>query len=275
MDADPEVVREPFEGGESTRYVDLSPDDFDIYATAEILARRFQLDKTTSTPPLEQKVDNSNQHYDDSSSENNSASFIEDVKFAESFGITLKGKNRKNELAYDSLMKSTHFQSSDKPKTLIDSSVTSDCIYHKGTYYQKGDIVSLYDQDDNHQLYFAQLSGFLQDQYCEKSASVNWLVPIKRTSREFFDPSAYKIGLVDTRLRKMDCMTFVCHCPHDYYLRKLFQTDGSTSSNDNQAGQAVSRGRSKKEQNYIWTTMEPCRVPGYTARVHDRTINRK
>lgn len=194
--------------------------------------------------------------YDESVS--SESSHIEDSKFAKSYGIELQSKS----LKLSKLIKSNNVEppstSNNQAKLVIKTSVTTDCIYHKGTFYQKGDIVALFDQDDG-QIYFAQLTGFLQDQYCEKSASVNWLVPTKLTSREFFDPSAYRIGLEDVQLRKMDCMTFVRHCPHDYYLRKFFQSDSGPEQAD--CGHRLARTRSKKDQAYIWTTMETCRVP--------------
>ena len=39
-----------------------------------------------------------------------------------------------------------------------------------------GDIVSVEDIDDG-SVYYAQLRGFLTDQYCEKSGVITWLLP--------------------------------------------------------------------------------------------------
>lgn len=211
-----------------------------------------------------------------------------DRKFAKSFGIELRATKTKackpaersmqpsksSQTPYERFLSASaasdfmqseegHGQTATRP--LISSSVTSDCIYHKGTYYQRGDIVALCDQDDG-QVYFAQLTGFLQDQFCEKSAALNWLVPIRPTSREFFDPTAYRIGLEDSQLRKLDCMTFVRHCPHDYYLRKLFQMQPieSGDSAEAPAGLAIGGGAAQSQRerhSFIWTTMRPCRVP--------------
>jgi GATA zinc finger domain-containing protein 1 len=66
----------------------------------------------------------------------------------------------------------------------------------QGSYWQVGDIVSVLDEDDQ-QLYYAQLRGFLQDQYCNKSAVITWLVPVtgaKITNPSEFNPAAYVAG---------------------------------------------------------------------------------
>ena len=59
--------------------------------------------------------------------------------------------------------------------------------------YQIGDIVSFLDADDE-RLYYAQLRGFLMDQYCEKSAVVTWLVPTSASPQRAFDPATYILG---------------------------------------------------------------------------------
>ena len=43
-------------------------------------------------------------------------------------------------------------------------------------YHFLGDIVSVEDIDDG-SVYYAQLRGFLTDQYCEKSGVITWLLP--------------------------------------------------------------------------------------------------
>ena len=43
-------------------------------------------------------------------------------------------------------------------------------------FYFLGDIVSVEDIDDG-SVYYAQLRGFLTDQYCEKSGVITWLLP--------------------------------------------------------------------------------------------------
>lgn len=262
MDNDQEVVREPFEDGQIVSTYHRKHDDDDCDDEPNLRRTSHQRD----TPyELDEAQLSANGDIDSSSSASGVAQ--EDVDFGKSFDIHLKAS--KCTSAYDRLMKSKHFDtntSSQEPSNImIKTSVTSDCIYHKGTFYQKGDIVALCDQDDG-QLYFAQLTGFLQDQYCEKSASLNWLVPIRPTSREFFDPAAFRIGLEDNQLRKLDCMTFVRHCPHDYYLKKFFQATDSGGTQIANQDRLFTHGSSSKEQAFIWTSMEPCPVPSIETR---------
>lgn len=42
--------------------------------------------------------------------------------------------------------------------------------------------------------YYAQIMGFIQDQYCEKSAALTWLIPTLASPRDQFDPASYIIG---------------------------------------------------------------------------------
>lgn len=51
-------------------------------------------------------------------------------------------------------------------------------------------------QDENDDTYYAQIRGFLTDQYCEKSAVITWLLPTEDSPPpdERFDPSTYIIG---------------------------------------------------------------------------------
>lgn len=284
MDSDQEVVREPFDD-------DRGNDSEHSYEHESSPAQETHLDSHTKHYAVQEDDQSDDMELDNEQCTNNedkdeadsvsSGSFVEDANFAQSFGIELKSKTKRNQTAYDKLVNSNQFFDSTKiakqgvngnTESMIKTSVTSDCIYHKGTFYQKGDIVALYDQDDG-QVYFAQLTGFLQDQYCEKSAAINWLVPTRKTSRKFFDPSAYRLGLEDVQLRKLDCMTFIRHCPHDYYLRKFFQLTNEEQKNQgNKLNQQVtnlnqplacsSTGyKRNKEKAYIWTTMKPCPVP--------------
>ena len=48
-------------------------------------------------------------------------------------------------------------------------------LFKQGQYFTKGDIVSMTDVDGG--TFYAQLRGFLTDQYCEKSAVITWLLP--------------------------------------------------------------------------------------------------
>ena len=63
----------------------------------------------------------------------------------------------------------------------------------QGTYYQVGDIVSVMDEEGD--IYYAQLRGLLQDQYCEKSAVITWLLPTKQSPKDHFDPATYILGM--------------------------------------------------------------------------------
>ena len=73
--------------------------------------------------------------------------------------------------------------------------VTSDRVYYRGQYFTKGDIVSVEDVEDG-SVYYAQLRGFLTDQYCEKSGVITWLLPTVNSppAEDSFDPSTYLIG---------------------------------------------------------------------------------
>jgi len=240
MDSDQEVTREPFENDEQDGY----ESDNNSHVSSN-----HQIDQPAADGHLEPSENDETPSCD-----------IEDIKYAKSFGINLKVS--KSQIAYDRLINSDCFKKAEieaveQPKPVIKTSVTSDCIYHKGTFYQKGDIVALCDQDDG-KVYFAQIRGFLQDQFCEKSASLNWLIPNRPTSRKFFDPSAYSIGLIDTQLRKLDCMTFVRHCPHDYYIDKYYQDDLRETSKVACLEPSYSK---KGEDSYIWTSMRPSVVP--------------
>ena len=46
--------------------------------------------------------------------------------------------------------------------------------------------------------YYAQLRGFLEDEYCQKSAVITWLIPSPQCHHPHngFDPSLYIAGFV-------------------------------------------------------------------------------
>ncbi|KAL4229465.1 GATA zinc finger domain-containing protein 1 [Mactra antiquata] len=102
-----------------------------------------------------------------------------------------------------------------KAPTAVSTVVTGQSIFFEGSYYQVGDIVSLVDDDEN--IYYAQIRGFLQDQYYEKSAVITWLLPTKHSPPDKFDPSTYILGPEEDLPRKMEYLEFVCHAPSDYY----------------------------------------------------------
>ena len=65
-------------------------------------------------------------------------------------------------------------------------------LLFQGTYYQVGDIVSLVDHDGG--VYYAQLRGFLCDQYSEKSAVITWLLPTQSSPTDRFEASTFVLG---------------------------------------------------------------------------------
>lgn len=92
--------------------------------------------------------------------------------------------------------------------------------FFQGQYYSKGDIVSVVDIEGG--VYYAQLKGFLTDQYCEKSGIITWLLPTTNSPapESGFDPATYVIGPEEDLPRKLDYFTFVMHAPDDYFYYK-------------------------------------------------------
>lgn len=97
---------------------------------------------------------------------------------------------------------------------------TSDYICFKGQIFQKGDIVSVVDSEDNN-IYYAQCLIFLTDKYYKKYVGYNWLAPREdktfQTNEEFV-PSKYKIAFSDEVFHCIETINFVCHAPTDYYF---------------------------------------------------------
>lgn len=121
--------------------------------------------------------------------------------------------------------------------------------YHRNQYYQVGDVVALRDVDDG-KLYYAQLRGFLTDQYCEKSAVITWLLPSASSPEVGFDPATFFLGPEEDLPRKLDCMMFVCHAPSDYFY------------NSDAPYRTVTR---QPECGFIWTRIEYHYGPVYKA----------
>lgn len=71
--------------------------------------------------------------------------------------------------------------------------VFSLCLYLQGVYYQTGDVIKVTDEDDG-KPYYAQIRGFMQDQYCEKSAALTWLIPTQSSPKDQFDPGTFIVG---------------------------------------------------------------------------------
>lgn len=125
-----------------------------------------------------------------------------------------------------------------KAPTAVSTVVTGESIYYDGMYYQAGDIVSLVDHDGS--VYYAQIRGFMQDQYNEKSAVLSWLLPTQNSPKVGFDPSTYILGPEEDLPRRMEYIEFVCHAPSDYYKCRT--------------GPYLTISR-EPELCYIWTTM--------------------
>ncbi|XP_062423727.1 GATA zinc finger domain-containing protein 1 isoform X2 [Rhea pennata] len=110
-----------------------------------------------------------------------------------------------------------------------------------GVYYQIGDVVSVVDEQDG-KTYYAQIRGFIQDQYCEKSAALTWLIPTQASPKDCFDAASYIIGPEEDLPRKMEYLEFVCHAPSEYFKSRSspFPTVPT-----------------RPEKGYIWTHVGP------------------
>ncbi|KAJ8267679.1 hypothetical protein COCON_G00128510 [Conger conger] len=75
----------------------------------------------------------------------------------------------------------------------VSTIITSESVFYKGVYFQIGDVIKVTDEDDGRP-YYAQIRGFVQDQYCEKSAALTWLIPTQASPKDQFDASTYIIG---------------------------------------------------------------------------------
>ncbi|CAG2208739.1 GATA zinc finger domain-containing protein 1-like [Mytilus galloprovincialis] len=126
-----------------------------------------------------------------------------------------------------------------KAPTAVATVVTGESVFHDGMYYQVGDVVSLVDHDLS--VYYAQIRGFMQDQYNEKSAVISWLLPTQNSQEGNFDPTTYIMGPEEDLPRSMEYMEFVCHAPSEYF--KCSSGPYPTVSQ-------------KPDLCYIWTTTE-------------------
>lgn len=59
--------------------------------------------------------------------------------------------------------------------------------------------MSVLDYDNS--IYYAQIRGLLQDQFCEKSAVLTWLIPTQSSPppEQGFDPLTYILGICITK----------------------------------------------------------------------------
>ncbi len=72
----------------------------------------------------------------------------------------------------------------------------------QGVYYQTGDVTKVIDDPDSNivvaqiqptsEIHAGQMrTGFVQDQYCEKSSVLTWLIPTLSSPQDRFDPSTF------------------------------------------------------------------------------------
>ncbi|XP_042594608.1 GATA zinc finger domain-containing protein 1 [Cyprinus carpio] len=121
--------------------------------------------------------------------------------------VSTKGKGRRHVFKLKNPIKA--------PES-VSTIVTSESMFYKGVYYQIGDVIKVIDEDDG-KPYYAQIRGFVQDQYCEKSAALTWLIPTQTSPRDRFDPGTYIVGPEEDLPRKMEYLEFVCHAPSEYF----------------------------------------------------------
>uniref|UniRef100_A0AAR2K4I8 GATA zinc finger domain-containing protein 1 n=1 Tax=Pygocentrus nattereri TaxID=42514 RepID=A0AAR2K4I8_PYGNA len=130
------------------------------------------------------------------------------------------GKQSKQEIHRRSArLRSTKYKapaSEKKPFKFRRSKVCVHNHHFRGVYYQIGDVIKVIDEEDG-KPYFAQIRGFVQDQYCEKSAALTWLIPTQSSLRDQFDPGTYIVGPEEDLPRKMEYLEFVCHAPSEYF----------------------------------------------------------
>lgn len=121
--------------------------------------------------------------------------------------VSTKGKGRRHIFKLKNPIKAP-----DSVATII----SSESIFYKGVYFQTGDVIRVIDEDDG-KPYYAQIRGFVQDQYCEKSAALTWLLPTQASPKDQFDPGTYIVGPEEDLPRKMEYLDFVCHAPSEYF----------------------------------------------------------
>jgi len=131
-------------------------------------------------------------------------------------------------------------KSATKAPTAVATPVTTDSVFYKGSYFQVGDVISVLDVEGN--VYYAQIRGLLQDQYCEKSAVITWLLPTDTSPKDRFDPATFILGPEEEVPRRLECMEFVCHAPSEYFKAR------------NSPYPTLPQ---KPELCYIWTRLKP------------------
>ncbi|VDL35435.1 unnamed protein product [Hymenolepis diminuta] len=87
--------------------------------------------------------------------------------------------------------------------------------FHRGIWYQIGDIVSLIDIEGGE--YYAQIRTFIIDSHEDAHVVLTWLVPTVEATRGKFEASKYVIGMEEDVPRRIECVAFYAHCPSDYF----------------------------------------------------------
>jgi hypothetical protein len=118
--------------------------------------------------------------------------------------------------------------------------VTSSYLFHRGLYYQIGDIVSVVDEGVR---YFAQIRGFLSTEFCEHFAALTWLIPTREAPADgSFDATLFVPGPEEDIPRSLDAMEFEQHSPPDLYSPGL---------------SAITGDAAPRNTGYIWTNLSP------------------
>ncbi|VDN96907.1 unnamed protein product [Rodentolepis nana] len=87
--------------------------------------------------------------------------------------------------------------------------------FHRGIWYQIGDIVSLTDTDGDE--YYAQIRTFIIDSHEDAHVVLTWLVPTVEAKGKKFEASNYVIGMEEDIPRRIECVAFYARCPSDYF----------------------------------------------------------
>ncbi|XP_038077434.1 GATA zinc finger domain-containing protein 1-like [Patiria miniata] len=149
-----------------------------------------------------------------------------------------KGKNRRI------VFKRNPMKSPEASATVV----TSNSVFHHGVYLQAGDIVSILDVEGG--IYYAQIGGFLQDQYGDKSAVITWLLPTQATDKNHFEPSTYILGPEEELPRSLEYLEFVCHTPSEYYRSRTTPLPVDSL---------------REEKGFVWSSVIPQRPPSTAA----------
>ena len=106
--------------------------------------------------------------------------------------------------------------------------VLDDNLVCPGQYFSKGDIVSVVNLEDD-DIYYAQLRGFLTDQFSDKYGVISWLLPTTNSPppNQGFHPATYILGPEEDVPRNLEVFTFVMRAPDDYFYnrRAPYKTD--------------------------------------------------